>query len=250
MQRASFIALAIGVVSTLGCSREALPVLPDENLTVEGEEAPSQLGPESPLATGFREPSYSAAEAEAILSAYHHLDPDHVVPEGLLRRAVLYFHANQALISNKNYLSVIDYAARSSRRRFFVVNLANGNVWALHTAHGSGSDPNNNGLLDWVSNVPDSHMSSRGYMLTAETYQGKYGRSLRLDGLSATNSKVRERAVVVHGSNYVQDREVQQGRSWGCPAVPMAYKERLIDMIAGGSLIYAGLSAEHWTPVR
>jgi hypothetical protein len=48
-------------------------------------------------------------------------------------------------------------------------------------------------------------MSSLGVYKTAETYNGKHGLSLRLDGLSPTNSKARERAVVVHGADYVED---------------------------------------------
>ena len=87
-----------------------------------------------------------------------------------------------------------------------------------------------------------SNASSLGYYMTAETYTGSHGYSLRLDGLSSTNSKVRSRAIVVHGADYVEEAAVIQGRSWGCPAVAMANRTTVINMIKGGSIIYAGLS--------
>ena len=56
------------------------------------------------------------------------------------------------------------------------------------------SDPENDGTPRRFSNVEGSLQSSLGYYVTAETYEGKWGYSLRLDGLSATNSQVRKRA--------------------------------------------------------
>lgn len=67
--------------------------------------------------------------------------------------------------------------------------------------------------------------SSLGVYRTAETYQGKHGYSLRLDGLSpGQNSNARKRAIVVHGADYASPRHLRKydklGRSWGCPALP------------------------------
>ncbi|HWU45027.1 MAG TPA: murein L,D-transpeptidase catalytic domain family protein, partial [Bdellovibrio sp.] len=70
-------------------------------------------------------------------------------------------------------------------------------------------------------------------------YDGSHGYSLSLDGLSSTNSNVRSRAIVVHGADYVSEADVIQGRSWGCPAVAMENRTKLIDMIKNGSIIYA-----------
>jgi hypothetical protein len=109
-------------------------------------------------------------------------------------------------------------------------------------AHGSGSDKANDGYAEKFSNVSGSNASSLGFYMTAETYNGKHGLSLRLDGLSSTNSNVRARAVVIHGASYVSDSDIKAGRSWGCPAVSMASKDKVIKMLKGGSIIYAGLS--------
>ena len=54
---------------------------------------------------------------------------------------------------------------------------------------------------------------------------------------------MRSRAIVVHGADYVRDRDVIQGRSNGCPAVPMHQVEPLIKAIKGGSLMLFGQSA-------
>lgn len=232
-------------------SFEGMSVLPDD-LSVEGEEAPAleAVSPNLPILNKFYEPQYSKAEAESILKKYEYLDQDKQIPEDLLKQAILYYDANRINIPNKNFIGIVDFAAHSSLKRFFILNMASGDVWPVHVAHGAGSDENNNGLLNTFSNIEGSKQTSRGYSLTAEVYYGKYGRSLRLDGLSATNSKMRVRAVVLHGANYVQDKYIQQGRSWGCLAVPMPYKERIIDLLANGALIYSELSAEHWSDDR
>ena len=67
--------------------------------------------------------------------------------------------------------------------------MASGEVWTLHVAHGEGSDPDDSGYAKTFSNVEGTRASSLGFFTTAETYSGEYGYSLRLDGLSSTNSK-------------------------------------------------------------
>ena len=64
-----------------------------------------------------------------------------------------------------------------------------------------------------------SKMTSLGTYVTAETYYGKHGLSLRLDGLDKENSRARERAIVIHGADYVTPDRTKMGRSWGCPAL-------------------------------
>lgn len=84
----------------------------------------------------------------------------------------------------------------------------------------------------------NSRQSSLGVYRTAETYQGKHGYSLRLDGLSpGKNSNARKRAIVVHGADYASPRHLQKydklGRSWGCPALPREQSRAIIDIIKG-----------------
>lgn len=181
--------------------------------------------------------------AETVSEArFANLDPGKVVPAKLLQAALDFFQANESRFPNKTHISVLDYAPSSREKRFHVIDMASGEVWSLRMSHGKGSDPNHDGLATSFGNGPGSNKSSLGFARTAETYNGKHGRSLRLDGLSAENSNMRARAIVIHGADYVRDQSVIQGRSEGCPAVPMHQKDKLIDRIKGGSLLFAGRS--------
>lgn len=184
-------------------------------------------------------PDYNQTEEDAVLASYAHLDPNHVVPTQALKDAVLYFTKNKSRFSNQNYISVINFAQSSKEKRFYIINMKSGSVWAIRVAHGKGSDRNHDGYPERFSNVSGSNASSLGAYRAAETYHGKYGLSLRLDGLSSSNSNARRRAVVIHGAPYVQESSVIQGRSWGCPAVAMDNRDAVMKYLKGGSLIWA-----------
>lgn len=198
------------------------------------------LIPAEARGTKFENPKYSEAERQQILDHYRNIDPDKIIPKRLREGAILYFHHNQKLIKNQRYLSVIDFSQHSSKKRFFVIDMKSGGVWPIVVAHGRGSEPVRNGYAQRFGNEPRAYKTSLGVYVTAETYQGKYGLSLRLNGVSSTNYLARQRAVVIHGAHYVRAGAPLQGRSFGCPAVPMDVRTRLIERIKGGSVIYAG----------
>ncbi|MGL5815690.1 MAG: murein L,D-transpeptidase catalytic domain family protein [Aeromonas sp.] len=142
----------------------------------------------------------------------------------------------------KPILTIIDYSKPSNQRRLFVIDVKRHKL-LYHTwvSHGR-----NSGELAarQFSNQLNSRQSSLGVYRTAETYQGKHGYSLRLDGLSpGKNSNARKRTIVVHGADYASPRHLQKydklGRSWGCPALPREQSRAIIDIIKGGSVIYA-----------
>jgi hypothetical protein len=120
--------------------------------------------------------------------------------------------------------------------------MKSGSVSQHVVAHGKGSDPNGTGFVERFSNVSGSNASSQGFYLASETYQGKHGLSLRLDGLSSTNNQARARAVVIHAASYVSDGNSKQGRSWGCPALEPGETSGVISRLKGKSLIYAAKS--------
>ena len=171
---------------------------------------------------------------------YDHLDPDKIIPINLLSKAVAFYDANLDKISNQRIMGVIDYKQHNSKKRFYIIDMESGRVETYLTAHGKNSDPDFDGYATKFSNTPDSLMTSLGFFLTAETYYGSNGYSLRLDGLSTTNSNARKRAIVIHGAEYVAPGK-KIGRSYGCPALEMRYHQELIDQIKDGSLLYAGL---------
>jgi hypothetical protein len=146
-------------------------------------------------------------------------------------------------------LTVIDYSLPSTRPRLWVFDLDRDRV-LFHelVAHGIGSGDN---LAARFSNRDGTHESSLGLFRTGETYEGKNGYSLRLHGLEAgTNDQAFARTIVMHGAWYVSrdhaERYGRLGRSWGCPAVPVAMAKPIIDAIRGGSLLFAYYPKPDW----
>lgn len=227
----------------IGCAKEDAEKLqlPDET---EQETVSEQVIEKGRLvqSRGWMEPVYTEAEVAAVMKNYEHLDPHGLIPKNLLQKTMLYFHQNISLINNKDKVAIVDFSKHSRKERFFIVELDSGQVSVLHVSHGKGSDPSNSGYATKFSNVVSTGMSSLGHYVTGETYVGKHGYSRRLDGLSKTNSLVRERAVVIHGAKYVSDNDVRQGRSLGCLAFSMANRRYVIDELIEGTLIYAGRS--------
>ncbi len=176
----------------------------------------------------------------AAVPKYGYLDPQNVVPPDLLEKAVVYYDQNLNQIQNKKVLTVADFSQPSYKPRLFIINMKSGEVKALRVAHGKGSDPKNTGVAQKFSNKEQSRATSLGFYLTGETYVGKHGYSLKLDGLSPTNSNARDREIVIHGAPYVSSENV--GHSFGCFAVAMRYRTPVIKALANGSLIYAGVS--------
>jgi hypothetical protein len=153
------------------------------------------------------------------------------------------------LVDDPGTLTVIDYSLRSVERRLWVFDLRTGRV--LHrelVAHGQGTGGD---LATMFSNRPDSHQSSLGLFVTGETYVGRNGYSLRLDGLEpGVNDRARERAIVMHGAPYVSDAfaraQGRLGRSWGCPVLGPDAARTVIDRIKGGDLIFAYYPDPGW----
>ncbi len=170
-------------------------------------------------------------------SDYSYLDPEHLIPATQLKTALNYFESHQDLIKNKQYMGIIDFKLHNSKERFYIIDMVSGKVEKYLVAHGKNSDTDFDGYATKFSNINDSKMSSLGFYLTAETYNGDHGYSLRLDGLSSTNSNARERAIVLHGAQYVAPGD-KIGRSFGCPAVEMRFHQLIIDELKGRSLIF------------
>lgn len=179
---------------------------------------------------------------DEILARYNYLDPSHEVPTDLLKTAVLYYDANLERFPNKAFITIVDFSPRSDKKRLFLIDMATGAVESYHTTHGIGSDKNKDGYAERFGNVINSGASSLGFVRTGEVYTGKFKRSLRLDGLSSTNSNIRARAIVYHGWDKVKEANQIQGLSWGCFTMDWALKDAVIDKIRDGSLFYAGVS--------
>lgn len=144
------------------------------------------------------------------------------------------------------YIAEIDYSINSKNHRLFIYDMKLKRLHTHKVSHGQGgknASPHD-GRTREVSNVNGSHMSCLGLFKCGEIYNGNNGLSMRLDGLNATNSNARVRAIVVHGSDYVKDENSQIcGRSWGCPSVSWNHYKDIIDKLKDGSPLlshYAG----------
>nr|GFB21133.1 hypothetical protein [Tanacetum cinerariifolium] len=108
--------------------------------------------------------------------------------------------------------------------------------------HNSGENEANN-----FSNTDQSNMSSLGFYVTGQEYEGKHGHSLRLQGVDeGFNTNAAARAVVMHGADYVSEAFIKQngrlGRSLGCPALPLDQYSQIIDAVHGGSCLFLNKS--------
>lgn len=165
---------------------------------------------------------------------------DGVIDYALLKEGVEAY-MTKGTGANPN-LVIIDFRRPSHEKRFYVVDLANKKLkYHTYTTHGIESG---GAYAERFSNTVNSKQTSLGVFKTAETYYGKYGYSLRLDGLSeGVNDNARRRYIVIHGAKYASPDFLASnnfiGWSWGCPALPPEKNREIIDLIKGGSIILA-----------
>ena len=151
-------------------------------------------------------------------------------------------------------LTIIDYELPSYQQRLWVIDMVTGRL--LHqewVAHGMGKPRGSGGNMEEAlsfSNEKGTLKSSLGLFITAETYYGRHGYSLKLDGLEeGVNDNARERLIVLHSAHYVSEDRADDrliGRSWGCPAVRPGIAKILIDAIKEGSVLWVYYPHEEW----
>lgn len=163
--------------------------------------------------------------------------------KSMLEKALTgYFHLiEKGVIVAGKPLTIIDFTIPSTYDRLWVIDMDTLKIrFQSLVAHGRNSGEN---MAKNFSNRHSSYMSSVGFYLTAETYHGNHGYSLRLDGLEkGYNDQARSRAIVIHGADYVNQKFISAtgrlGRSLGCPALPMENHEDIINLIKGKSPIF------------
>jgi L,D-transpeptidase catalytic domain len=152
-------------------------------------------------------------------------------------------------IADPSTLTVIDYSQPSTKKRLWVVDLHTHELlFEELVAHGQGSGSN---MATLFSNNAETHQSSIGLFETKNTYIGKNGYSLRLEGLEhGFNDHAMERAIVMHGAPYVSEAIAQTqgrlGRSWGCPALRETVARELIDRVKETGLVFAYYPDPKW----
>jgi hypothetical protein len=189
-----------------------------------------------------------AAKADAILEAASEVIYDSLGLNtlGLSKEAMLYAYKGQqkleeeGKLSNPDILTVCDFSQSSQSKRMYIIDTRNYKVLMnTYVAHGR-----NSGLdyAEHFSNAPESLESSLGFYITKNTYIGKHGLSLKIEGLErGYNDNAESREVVVHGAPYIGDsraRAAYMGRSFGCPAVPQKIAPKVINLIKNGTCLF------------
>lgn len=168
---------------------------------------------------------------------------DPIVDPRIVARARAAFDRHRARIVHGDIVGIADFTKPSAESRFYLLDTFTGRVTPHLVAHGRGSDPAHTGFLHHFSNRMGSEASSNGAYLTSEYYQGRYGRSMRVRGLDATNSNAEARAIVVHTAWYAEPNVVAQtgrlGRSEGCFALPHRSLQEALARLGPGRFLYA-----------
>lgn len=183
-------------------------------------------------------------QVRSILNATTGLDP-RVLSLGLQAYNKLHLQG----YDTQQVLTIVDYSKPSTQPRLWVINLKDLQV-PVQTlvAHGENSGGN---MATSFSDAPTSLKSSIGVYLTGNTYIGKHGYSLRLNGLEpGFNSNAAAREIVIHAANYVSTAFAsihgRLGRSWGCMAVNPAISNTLISQIKDGTVVFAYYPDQNW----
>lgn len=142
---------------------------------------------------------------------------------------------------HKPVLAIADFSQSSKSKRFYLIDLQEMKVkLQTYVAHGRNSGEE---FARQFSNKDGSFQSSLGLYTTLNTYIGKHGLSLRLQGLEeGINNRAESRAIVIHGADYVSENFIRAsgrlGRSQGCPAVPMEVRDKVIGFLKGGAGLF------------
>ena len=201
------------------------------------------------IALALAVPVRAAASSDALVASLLRQAPGLRADVLKLAMAAATRAGDRGLVTRKNLLTVIDYSLPSSQPRLFIFDLAAHKLLFRElVAHGKGSGGER---ASFFSNDQGSLATSIGLFVTADTYNGGNGYSLRLRGLEqGINDMAWDRAIVMHGASYVSTEAVKAlgrlGRSWGCPAVRREVSQKIIDTIRGGSPVFAYYPDKSW----
>jgi len=193
----------------------------------------------SPSTKNKIQPTISEPQISECQSLYEAMQLDDVVNFTAFEQAMSGYNKIDA--KNKDIITLIDFSKPSTEKRLYIFDMKRKKMLlSSYVSHGRNSGGN---YATSFSNENGSYKSSLGFYLTENTYQGKNGYSLILNGLEkGINDKAKERAIVIHGASYSNPSTIASsgrlGRSLGCPALPLAVSRSIINTIKDGTLLY------------
>jgi len=152
------------------------------------------------------------------------------------------------------YAFIINMGMKSSTKRFFIVNLRSMCVEKSGlVAHGKGDEKVYSGNRQY-SNREGSNCTSLGKYKIGKSYNGFFGLAYKLDGLEWSNSKAKERNIVLHSMHCIPETpgDFPICLSEGCPAVSDSFLpeiKRIIDLADRPVLLYIYDSTNPGIPV-
>ena len=130
---------------------------------------------------------------------------------------------------SSKYVLLVDFSKSIDSPRLWVWSFSKKSIiLSSICAHGMGS-----GMSQYATSFSDlegSKKSSLGVFKIAETYNGFYGKSIKLDGKSTTNKHARSRMIIIHSN-----KKMRTKWSWGCFSVPPLVMDKLNGMDLKGS---------------
>lgn len=198
------------------------------------------------LVISFNEPTVLSNESNkhsvnSAIQMYSEMDNESLSYEAFEMAYKGWVKLKDSISFEKNLISLVDFSQPSTQKRFYLIDMdSHCIVYQNYVAHGK-----NSGMLNAskFSNIVHSNQSSLGFYKTGETYYGKHGLSLKLDGLEkGINDKARKRHIVIHQAAYAEEAFIKKygrlGRSFGCPALPAADYNLVIDQIKNGTMLF------------
>lgn len=130
-----------------------------------------------------------------------------------------------------DYVIVIDYSKHIFQKRLFVIDIKNKKVlFSSRVSHAWSSGffyPSS------CSNENGSEKTSKGNYMTGDSYSGKFGYSMYVQGLDrGINDQAYNRAIVFHS-----DKKMKSRWSNGCFATPEKINKQIIDLTKNGCLV-------------
>lgn len=177
-------------------------------------------------------------ETSEVMTLYQSIGLDGDIDYTLFEKA---YNGYKSIEKEREILTIIDFSKPSTQERCYVIDISDQKLlFKTYVSHGRNSGEN---YATKFSNKPGSYQSSLGFYKTENTYTGKNGYSLILEGLEpGINDKAKERAIVIHGAPYCDPEVIKYsgrlGRSLGCPAFPTKLAKTIIDTIKDGSLLF------------
>lgn len=186
----------------------------------------------------------SETEKTAVAALYDTLNLDKAgMSQEVLEYAVKGYEklVEKGEIVKEGIISICDFSQSSRKKRLYIIDIINQKLLVnTFVAHGK-----NSGLeyAKSFSNKPESHKSSLGFYVTANSYFGSHGLAMKIKGMeNGINDKAWDRAIVVHGSDYVNAQFARNngymGRSFGCPAISYKDTEKVINTIKNGTCLF------------